>query len=825
MQFGDYTVIKELSSDPAGIRYHVRARRSNREGVVRLLPEQTDNGPLTREVFFREAAELVKLRHPRLVSVLNFGETKGRFWLRSEPHGEVGNGGSLSLGQFFGITTVDFNFPDFFCESVIEGLMYLHENGCFHGSLCAETIAGDFSKDWHQVSLTDFGLYRFGLRAKAFSEHDLSLMVQAPETKSSPFDYWNTESISAGAAEDIRDLAAITANRRFSYYLDPRPLSESLEDYFQRTGVDHRFWLPRALGLDPGGKFRSVRELRAALPPSARVVGESDEPLTVNAPGGVSAPAESPPRPVVETPEVGKNFGPFGVESVLGRGGMGEVYGVRLLSLGTRHAIKLMHPEMLRQSGALEAFRREAELMARLRHPGIVRVDDFGETGGRRWFRMEWIEGGSLEKALRGAGGPLPVGTARPLLLKILEALAYAHDAGVTHRDLKPGNVLLDSPLSLDGDGPCPQPLITDFGIFELAGEKAMQRGGEGLMEASVPLEFCTAWGQGLGADNTCIRSVAGTIAYMSPEQREGQATDPRSDLYSLALIAYRMLTGQKTFGMQLPSEVNPQLNAAWDAWFKRALMPEPHQRFQSAREMAEAMPLPKNAKVKRFTFTSKRLPPWILSRLNPMKSVVPWMVCGIICSLYLWSLWMRTESHFIAISAGFLLSLILGVIMGAFLHSLLVVLPMTYFRPSENPEDPHADFVPDERMAERKLTTIESKDLRCEAHFTVASSTGSLPQGGENEDRSDLRKEGFNLMFGALVTACMGLGLLALLRVVESRLLFIPGFALLLISLVNFFKGVGLVAFRKADTGIVLAIYFFLCFFGALIFWLIFKG
>ncbi len=180
-------------------------------------------------------------------------------------------------------------------------------------------------------------------------------------------------------------------------------------------------------------------------------------------------PDESPAASLLKA---GQQFGQYKVLRLLGRGGMGEVYEVEHGMLQTKHALKIINPEIVNRPDAKERFKREAQVMARLRHPNIVQVDDFGETDGRIWLRMELVsaEGAAASGILSLAdlikSEPLQESVIVNLLNQILDGLSYAHQQGIVHRDLKPANLLSDSAGNVK---------ITDFGLVSLAGADWLQ--------------------------------------------------------------------------------------------------------------------------------------------------------------------------------------------------------------------------------------------------------------------------------------------------------------------------------------------------------------
>ena len=262
--------------------------------------------------------------------------------------------------------------------------------------------------------------------------------------------------------------------------------------------------------------------------------------------------------------EVGSNLGQYTVERILGKGGMGQVYEVRHTVLETRHALKLINPQILEFEESLDYFRREAKVMAQLRHKGIVAVDDFGQTDGHYWLRCELISGieinGKVTVALDDyleERGELPhEREVYDFLQHTLDAIGYAHSKGVIHCELKPANILLD-PTGLK---------IADFGIVRLVRE-------DWLMSEQELSEEDT---QGQAFTTLCKSNpeVSGTFEYMSPEQKKGLRVGRKSDLYAIGLIAYQMLTGKEIPSLKRASELTPGIHGSWDRWLEKALVP-----------------------------------------------------------------------------------------------------------------------------------------------------------------------------------------------------------------------------------------------------------
>ena len=239
----------------------------------------------------------------------------------------------------------------------------------------------------------------------------------------------------------------------------------------------------------------------------------------------------------------------------IGKGGMGEVYLARQLALGRLVAIKFLRPDgPMDPEHDTARFRREAELMAKVKHPNILSIHDFGEADGYYYLIAEFAEGGDLRRRM-SPGFPMPIDEVRSLILPVGEALAYLHRQGIVHRDLKPENILLDE------EG---KPIVSDFGISILGAS------GESL----------TGTGRG-----------PGTFGYVAPEQHHGLKVDERADQYSLAALAYEMLTGQLPLGIfKPPSRLNPRLRPEVDGVILRALREEPKDRFESIGEFASRL-------------------------------------------------------------------------------------------------------------------------------------------------------------------------------------------------------------------------------------------
>lgn len=295
----------------------------------------------------------------------------------------------------------------------------------------------------------------------------------------------------------------------------------------------------------------------------------------------------------------GDQLGPYKVIRLLGAGGMGEVYEVVHRDLGSHFAIKRIHPDLLKRGEGSARFRREAQVMARLAHANIVHVDDFQQADGEAWLRMELIQGGSLADRMRALkGSAMQEEAVCEVIRQTLSALDYAHAQGVVHRDLKPANILLEGGHTVK---------ITDFGLVGLADPDWLESRLRSTTQAPPSMgELKTRMAT---SGDEPGRSLLGTFAYMSPEQKQGQKAGPQSDLYAVGLMAFQLLTGEESPGFKQPSKLNPHIAEEWDRWLEQAMETKPGRRFRSARQMLEQMPDPSGRKEASETGIASRRP------------------------------------------------------------------------------------------------------------------------------------------------------------------------------------------------------------------------
>ena len=334
----------------------------------------------------------------------------------------------------------------------------------------------------------------------------------------------------------------------------------------------------------------------------------------------------------IETPKeeltTGSTFaGRYQIIEELGKGGMGKVYKVHDTKIKEKIALKLIKPEIAKDKKTIERFSNELRLARKIRHKNICQMFDLGETEGTHFITMEFVPGQDLKGLIRQSG-QLAVGTTINIAKQICNGLTEAHKSGVVHRDLKPSNIMIDK----EGDV-----RIMDFGI-------ARSLEAKGITGAGV---------------------MIGTPEYMSPEQVEGKETDQRSDIYSLGVILYEMVTGQVPFegdtpftiGMkhkgempQNPKELNSQISDDLSSSILKCLEKDKEARYQSADELRselerieKGIPTTERTAPKRKPITSRE----ITVQFSLRKLLIPalFVTAIVIAGFFIWNPWKQKET------------------------------------------------------------------------------------------------------------------------------------------------------------------------------------
>jgi serine/threonine-protein kinase len=270
---------------------------------------------------------------------------------------------------------------------------------------------------------------------------------------------------------------------------------------------------------------------------------------------------------------IGTTLGNYRILAILGQGGMARVYKAYQENLDREVAVKVLPPWYAADRNFVERFKLEAKLIARLSHPNIVTIHDSNEQRGHLYIVMQFIDGGTLKHRmdqLHREGKFMDTMEVIPIFSQLAEALTYAHEQGIIHRDIKPVNVLMER---------SGRPILSDFGIAKVLASTQMN---------------LTHPGAGVG-----------TPEYMSPEQCQGGAVDGRADIYALGVMLFEAQTGRTPFqgdnypalahshiyeAPPRPSSINAAIHPAVERVILTALMKNPQQRYQKASDMAEAL-------------------------------------------------------------------------------------------------------------------------------------------------------------------------------------------------------------------------------------------
>jgi serine/threonine protein kinase/Tfp pilus assembly protein PilF len=278
-------------------------------------------------------------------------------------------------------------------------------------------------------------------------------------------------------------------------------------------------------------------------------------------------------------PLIGQTIGHYKISERISAGGMGEVYLATDTIVGRKAALKFLHARFTGDAARLKRFEQEAHVVAGLNHPNVLTVYEIGEIHSTFYIASELIDGETLRQHL--SRGRMEVDEAVDVAIQVAGALAAAHSAGIVHRDVKPENIMLRP------DG---YMKVLDFGIAKLAEQELPETLAED--EALLMVE-------------TNLGSVLGTVRYMSPEQARGASVDKRTDIWSLGVVLYEMVTGRAPFNGDTPGEVMasilsaeppslarylPQASGALQQIVSKALQKDPGQRYQNANEMLDAL-------------------------------------------------------------------------------------------------------------------------------------------------------------------------------------------------------------------------------------------
>lgn len=557
---GDFAVETEIGKGSMARVYKARQCSLDRHVALKVLEEGLFTPGDNIKRFLREAAALARLEHPHVVPVYAAGEELPYYFFAMR----LIDGGTLVDAMRAGIGTR--LALEWACQ-VCRALAYSHQMGVVHRDLKPTNVLLQYGVAF----LSDFGLARL---------RDLSTLTKSGFTLGTPM-YMSPEQTrgeEAGPASDCFSLGIILYQmltgvhpflesawkakprterrtllfkriREGSYRpaieLNPQvtPAVTKVIDTAMQGSLERRYASGEAMLADLETAWREVKECGAvvatsssdesshrhpAVPPAATTLAETE---------AQAQPRREPGQSALHR-KVGTRFGRYQLVKEIGHGGQGVVYQAHDPVLDRDVALKVLQAPYHADAAMLDLFHHEARSAARLNHPHIIAIFDFGIEAGNPFITMPLIEGPSLEKALQPRE-PLPLELCLRVLFQAAEALGYAHGKGIAHLDIKPGNILLSCALPLNpgervGAHQDPNVVITDFTLAHwfktgesISWESSTQRPRSG---SSKP--------------------AGGTLPYASPEQVSGEADKigPASDFFSLGVVLHEMLTGRRLF-------------------------------------------------------------------------------------------------------------------------------------------------------------------------------------------------------------------------------------------------------------------------------------
>jgi serine/threonine protein kinase/tetratricopeptide (TPR) repeat protein/TolB-like protein len=556
---GRYQILKRLGEGGMGAVYKARDHELDRLVALKVIRPELAGHPDILRRFKQELILARQVTHKNVVRIFDLGSADGRKFITMDfiPGRDL-KSILVERGKLPPAEVV----PIF--EQICRGLEAAHVEGVVHRDLKPQNVMVD---DTGRVWLMDFGLARS--------------MEQAGMTRTGVLmgtpDYMSPEQARAekvDARSDLFSLGIIVHEMligRLPFEADTL-MAKLLQRVQQAakpvTEIDPG--IPASLGAvvskclerDVTKRYQTVREILDDLLGDTKTSGSSSSSGASSSASGASS------GPSISLAELGpgSQFGPrYRIEGEIGEGGMGKVYKAYDIDLDRTVALKLIRPELARDSNSLQRFKQELLLASRISHRNILRIHDLGDVGGVKFISMAYIQGMDLHELIAKMG-KLQTERVVNIAKQLAGALEAAHAEGVAHRDLKPRNVLIDVDDHV---------YISDFGLAKSLDSEntAMTRAGE----------------------------VLGTPRYMSPEQAESKAADHRSDLYSLGVILYEMATGEVPFtgesSLQVmfqhvqqppknPRLLNPETPEYLADIILKCLEKDPELRYQSAAEL-----------------------------------------------------------------------------------------------------------------------------------------------------------------------------------------------------------------------------------------------
>jgi serine/threonine protein kinase len=578
-QLDEYRLEALLGQGGMACVYRAFDVRLKRWAAVKVINTPFRTDPSYRSRFEREAQAIARLKHPHIVSLYRYGEAQGLLYLAME----YIEGEDLER-RLAGYQASQSPFPVVEAGRIIRqvclALDYAHSQGVIHRDVKPSNIMLDRQG---QAILTDFGLVLLD-----------SYQTQG-QVLGTPHYVAPEQAISSAKAVPQSDLYAVgiilyemfTGKLPFQathphdlallHLSEPPPPPHSLKPDFN---PELEAVILKTLAKEPEERYPSGAALAEALEQALQITAAPVtpslpvEPYQPDSPGARPRPRSqsSAFRLQQEQNLINAPFGKYHLLVRLGQGGMATVYKAYDSGLARYVAIKIMHPHLTDNEDFIERFQSEAIVVAGLRHPNIVQVHNADVEQDKYYIVMEFIDGPSLEAKLieqRLKNQYFSLVEILDIFKALASAVDYAHAKGIVHRDLKPSNIM----FTVEG-----QAVLTDFGIARLTDVVGY----------------------------TMTGAVIGTPAYMSPEQAQGQRGDQRSDIYSLGVILYQMVTGRVPYEAEtplgvmmqlgshrsflLPTALNPTLPKAVEQVILKALATNPEERYQSAGELIKAL-------------------------------------------------------------------------------------------------------------------------------------------------------------------------------------------------------------------------------------------
>ena len=573
-----------------GIVYGARDG-SDREVAIKVLDARHTKPPDAIARFKRECEVTARLRHPNIVSVLDFGVDDGRWYLVMELLEGVTLARAIRERK-------SFDPPDMITilDGVLAAVVAAHEHGLVHRDLKSSNIFLAQESDRTVVKLLDFGIVHGEGEGFSTQLTRTGFAVGTPQ-------YMAPEQYRCERVDGRTDLYALGCvafemlcgrtpfegkrpNEIGAAILYDVPPTPSHLRRFARGGYAIDQFILRALEKDPDKRYANVAQMRVALSELASAIGAAaacpsptHEDVNKTAEGhctdaiGQSREAIDEPAPDTEV-SIGARIGEYMLMGLLGSGGMGQVFLAVHPVIGKQVAIKVLSAVLSKDRTMAARFVREARAAIEIGHRNIIEIFSFGELpSGRQYFVMEYLPGESLRERLQRSA-PLPLGEGLPILIEVCDALAAAHASGIVHRDLKPDNIYIAQLKTGEK-----RVKVLDFGIAKLI------RNEDDPSQTKTGLPI-------------------GTPLYMAPEQCLGLAIDARTDVYSFGIVLYQVLTGQRPFGGEsfirvmnaqieqsplAPSELVP-LPRELEQLILRCLAKAPEARPQTIDEVASAL-------------------------------------------------------------------------------------------------------------------------------------------------------------------------------------------------------------------------------------------